>query len=462
MKNLSVLIMAAGKGTRMVSSRAKVLHAVCGVPMVVLIYRAAARLGPGATFVVVGHDADRVRASLEGCPVRFVHQEKQLGTGHAVMVARNELEGLSGDLLVMFGDTPRIRTETLDRLVERHQASTAATTLLTTRVPDPFGYGRIIRASDGSIAAIVEQKDATPEQRKVDEINPGFYCFRIPELLSSLEKLTNDNAQREYYITDLIGIQRKAGLQVDAIMHEDHEELRGINTRRELAEVSRLLMRQKKEALMAAGVTFIDPENAYLDLDVEIERDVTLYPSVFLEGTTRIGEGTTVRAGVRISSSNIGNDVQLLDSCVITDSEIGRGSVVGPSAHLRNGAVIGEDCRIGNFVEVKNSRIGDRSMAAHLSYIGDAQIGADVNIGAGVITCNYDGFRKNATIVEDHAFIGTDSQLVAPVRIGSGAFVAAGSCITEDVPAGALGVARSRQTNKPGWVRKRNERLRND
>ncbi len=430
--------------------------------MIVMIYRATARLNPNEIMVVIGQDAERVRGSLAGYPATFIIQEQQLGTGHAVMVARERLQGRSGDLLVMFGDTPRIRTETLDKLVRHHQDSGAAATLLTVRVPEPFGYGRILRGDGGCIEAIVEEKDATPEQRLIHEINPGFYCFRVPPLLEALERLSNDNAQREYYVTDLIGIQRRAGLRVDAILHEDHEELRGINTRGELAQLSNLLMRQKNEELMTAGVTLVDPDCTYVDLDVIVEKDVILHPMVVLEGRTRIGAGTTVRTNSRISNSVIGEEVQVLDSCVISDSEVAHGSTVGPAAHLHDGALIGEQCRIGNYVEIKNSTIGSRTTAAHLSYIGDATIGEDVNFGAGAITCNYDGVRKNATIVEDHVFIGTDSQLVAPVRIGRGAFVAAGSCVTEDVPPGALGIARARQVNKADWVRRRNERSKHD
>jgi bifunctional UDP-N-acetylglucosamine pyrophosphorylase / glucosamine-1-phosphate N-acetyltransferase len=321
--------------------------------------------------------------------------------------------------------------------------------------PDPFGYGRIVRGPGGSIDAIVEHKDASPEQRRITEINAGLYCFQIPRLLEALGKLTNDNAQKEYYMTDLIAIQRREGLRVDAFLHDDYEELRGINTRRELADLSKSLLRQKNLELMASGVTLVDPEHTYVDLDVMIEKDVTLHPMVTLEGKTRICEGSSIRSGSRITDSLIGRDVQVLESCVITDSEVGSGSIVGPSAHLRNRAIIGEDCRVGNFVEIKNSTLGRGTSIAHLSYLGDATVGAGVTIGAGTITCNYDGVTRHATIIEDHAFIGTDSQLVAPVRIGRGAQVAAGSCITDDVPPGALGIARGRQVNKPDWVERR-------
>ncbi|MGA2264667.1 MAG: bifunctional UDP-N-acetylglucosamine diphosphorylase/glucosamine-1-phosphate N-acetyltransferase GlmU, partial [Acidobacteriota bacterium] len=317
--------------------------------------------------------------------------------------------------------------------------------------------GRILRNADGRVAAIVEEKDATPEQREIKEINAGFYCFQIPALLGALEKISNRNAQREYYLTDLIEIQQRSGLRVEALLHSDFEELRGINTRNELADLAKALRAQKNRELMAGGVSLIDPEHTYIDLDVTVEKDATIYPMVTLEGATRIGEGSVIHSGSRIANSVIGPDVEILESCLITDSEVGKGTAVGPCAHLRGHTYIGEKCRVGNFVEIKKSTLGNGTKAAHLAYLGDATIGRDVNVGAGVITCNYDGVHKHATIIEDEVFIGTDSQLVAPVRIGRGAYVAAGSCITEDVPPGALGIARSRQTIKEEWVRHRKE-----
>ncbi len=458
MRDVSVLILAAGKGTRMRSNRAKVLHEVCGVPMLKMVYRAAAGLEPDEVFIVIGQDPDLVRSAMQECPSTFIMQELQLGTGHAVMTAQERLASTHGSVVVLYGDTPRIRTATLRKLVERHQESGAATTLLTTRVPNPHGYGRIVRDEGGRVAAIVEEKDATPEQKAVTEINPGLYCFQIPPLIQALSKLSNDNAQKEYYLTDLIAIQCREGQLVEGVLHEDYEELKGINTRGELALVSRSLREAKNRELMASGVTLIDPEQTYVGLDVEVGRDVIIHPSVSLEGRTRIGAGTTIRQGCRVADSIIGEDVVLLDSCVITDSEVGDRSSLGPAAHLRDGARLGEKCRVGNYVEIKRSSLGRGTTAGHLAYLGDATIGENVNIGAGAITCNFDGFQKNVTIIEDDAFVGTDSQLVAPVRIGKGAFVAAGSCITLDVPAGALAVARGRQVNKPDWVRRRRSR----
>jgi bifunctional UDP-N-acetylglucosamine pyrophosphorylase/glucosamine-1-phosphate N-acetyltransferase len=423
--------------------------------MLRLVYSAVAALGPEQVVVVIGQDADRVRGSLEGFPAHFVHQKEQLGTGHAAMTAGEILSQRRGNALVVFGDAPRIKTATLRKLVEHHRSSKAATSLLTAFAPDPFGYGRILRNAQRQIEAIVEEKDATPDQRKIREVNPGFYCFQIPDLIDALGKLTNNNAQKEYYITDLVGIQRRDGKEVEAVLHDDFEELRGINTRRELAELSRALSKQKNFELMESGVTLIDPDCTYVDLDVVVEKDVILYPMVTVEGRTTIGEGTVVRSGTRISNSRIAPAVEILDSCLITDSEIGSGTTVGPSARVRDQTVIGSGCRIGNFVEIKKSTLGDGTKAAHLAYLGDAVIGKNVNIGAGTITCNFDGQRKNVTTIEDNVFIGTDSQLVAPVRVGRGAYVAAGSCITEDVPPDALAIARGRQINKEGWVKRR-------
>jgi bifunctional UDP-N-acetylglucosamine pyrophosphorylase/glucosamine-1-phosphate N-acetyltransferase len=457
MENLSVLIIAAGKGTRMKSERAKVLHPLCGKSMLRLVYAAAAGLAPAHTFVVIGQDADRVRAAMDGLPAQFILQGEQLGTGHAVMAAGGEISRQQGDLLVLFGDAPLIKTETLRRLVQHHQRSGADMTLLTAHTPTPFGYGRILRDAGGAIRSIVEEKDATEEQKKITEVNPSLYCFKIPLLMESLKSLTNNNAQREYYLTDIVEIQLRAGRTVETIVHEDFQELRGINTRSELAEVAAFLRTKKNNELMAAGVTLIDPQQTFIDLDVHVAKDVTIYPMVTLEGETSVEEGTTIRSGTRIVDSRIGANVEILDCCLIAESTVGDETTVGPFAHVRKETWIGGHCRIGNFVEIKKSRVSDGVKAAHLIYLGDAEIGRAANIGAGTITCNFDGFKKSETIIEEEAFIGTDSQLVAPVRIGRGAYVAAGSCITEDVPADSLAIARSRQTVKQGWVRRRRE-----
>lgn len=456
MNNLYALIMAAGKGTRMVSNRAKALHSLCGIPMLRMIYRSAAALEPQAILVIIGYDAERVRASLDGCPAHFIVQENQRGTGHAVITAKDALKKhCGGDLLVLFGDTPLVKAETLRKLVEDHRSSGAETTLLTVHAPDPCGYGRILRDGSNRIQAIVEERDATSEQRLITEINPGFYCFQITPLLESLEKLSNKNAQGEYYITDLVEIQRREGRNVNAILHDNYEELRGINSREQLADLSSSLAKEKNRKLMAEGVTLIDPDHTYIHLDVAVEKDVTIHPMVTLEGNTCIGEGCIIRSGSRILNSVIGPNVEILDSCLISDCRIDEGSIIGPSAHLRDHTVLGRNCRVGNFVEIVRSTLGDETRAMHLAYLGDAQIGSRVNVGAGVVTCNYDGLRKGATIIEDDAFVGTNSQLLAPIRIGRGAFVAAGSTISEDVPPGALGIGRAKQEIKKGWAERR-------
>ena len=455
MKNLHALILAAGKGTRMVSNRAKVLHTVCGTPMVSLVYRAVAGLELGEILIVVGQDAERVQTAMKGLPAQFVVQADQLGTGHAVTAASEAIAKLTGDVVVVFGDAPRIKTQTLKELVEHHRRSGAALTLLTTTMPDPFGYGRILRTPDGHIRSIIEEKDATPEQRKITEVNPGFYCFRIPQLVDSLKRLTNNNAQREYYITDLVEIEYSQGRCIETVPHADFEELRGINSRLELAEVSQLMRRRKNLELMASGVTLIDPDRTYIDLDVSVEKDVTIYPMVTLEGKTTIGEGSVIHSGSRIADSTVGPRVTVLNSCLITDTIIGQGTSVGPQAHLRDHARIGENCRIGNFVEVKKSTLGNGTKAAHLAYLGDATIGRNVNIGAGVITCNYDGYDKHRTVIEDGVFVGSDAQLIAPVTIGHGALIAAGATITRDVPADALAISRVPQEIRDGFAKRR-------
>jgi bifunctional UDP-N-acetylglucosamine pyrophosphorylase / glucosamine-1-phosphate N-acetyltransferase len=451
MEDLCVLILAAGKGTRMISNRAKVLHKICGVSMLSMIYRAAAPLRPKEVFVVIGYDAERVRESLSGFPASFVLQKEQLGTGHAVRSSQAELRKYHGDVLVILGDTPRIKTETLRKLVKHHRAAGAAATLLTTSAPDPRGYGRIIRNSDGNIQAIIEEKDATPEQRKIIEINPGFYCFKIQSLLEALRHLSNKNAQGEYYLTDLVAIQRQCGLQVNAVLHDDFEELRGINSRKELAELSAALGKQKNISLMKAGVTFIDPGSTYVELDVKVGKDVVLYPMVTLEGSTRIGEGSLIRTGARIANSIVEEGVEILDSCVITDSKIRKSTTVGPFSHIHSQTMIGKGCRIGNFVEVTRCSIGNGTSAGHHAYLGDAKLGRNATVGAGVITCNFDGAKKNATIIGDYVMVGADSQLIAPLKIGRGACVAAGSTITRNVPSAALGISRADQVNKADW-----------
>ena len=452
MPETHVVILAAGKGTRMKSALPKVLHRVAGLSLIEHVLRAADAVAPINIVVVVGHQAEGVRRALAGrAGLRFALQEPQLGTGHALLQAEPELKGARGTLLLLSGDVPLLRGETVAELVRTHQRESAAATVLTARVPEPDGYGRIVRR-DGQIAAIVEHKDASTEERRIDEINSGVYAFDLEPLFDALKQIGASNAQGEYYLPDLVRIFRARNLKVATVTVEDSREVLGVNSRRELADVAAIINRQRNDALMEAGVTLEDPLTVYVGPDVTIGADTIIHPNVYLEGRTRIGSGCEIHSGVRIVDSTIDDGVVINNFCVIVSSSVARGAQVGPFARIRPDTKVGEDVHIGNFVELKKTSIGRGSKAPHLSYLGDATIGERVNVGAGTITCNYDGTAKHPTIVEDGAFIGSDSQLVAPVRVGAGAYVAAGSSITQDVPAGALAITRGRQTNKEGWV----------
>ena len=454
MSDTHVVILAAGKGTRMKSAEPKVLHRAAGCALIDHALRAADSLQPSTIVVVVGHMADRVKAALgKRLGLRFALQEPQLGTGHALLQAEPHLAGGSGTVVLLSGDVPLLRPATLQALVKAHTARGAAATVLTARVDRPQGYGRIVRER-GQIAAIVEDKDATPAEREIDEINSGIYAFALEPLFTALKSIGATNAQGEYYLPDLVRIYRERGLTVETVSLDDPREIMGVNSRRELADVTAILKSTRNEELMAAGVTIIDPATAWIGSDVIVGADTVIHPNVYLEGRTRIGSGCEIHAGVRIVDSTIDDGVVINNYCVILESRIDSGARVGPFAHIRPQSHIGEDAQVGNFVELKKTVLGRRSKANHLSYLGDATIGERVNVGAGTITCNYDGTDKHPTVIEDGAFIGSDTQLVAPVRVGKGAYVAAGSSIVEDVPAGALGIARGRQANKPGWVAK--------
>jgi bifunctional UDP-N-acetylglucosamine pyrophosphorylase/glucosamine-1-phosphate N-acetyltransferase len=455
MSDKHIVILAAGKGTRMKSATPKVLHPAGGPPLIEHVLRAADALNPVTTILVVGHLADRVQEALSKRPgLRFALQEPQLGTGHALLQAEPHLTGARGTVVLLSGDVPLLRPETLAQLVQRHESAGAAATVLTARVSGPHEYGRIVR-ENGRIAAIVEHKDATPAQRAIDEINSGIYAFALEPLFDALRSIGSANAQGEYYLPDLVGIYRSQGKLVETLMLDDPRQILGVNSRRELADVSAILKTTKNDALMASGVSIVDPATAYIGPDVEIGADTTIHPNVYLEGRTRIGSNCQIHAGVRIIDSTIDDGAVINNYCVITESHVAAGAQLGPFAHVRPQSDIGENAKVGNFTELKKTRLGKGSKAPHLSYLGDAVIGERVNIGAGTITCNYDGTRKSPTVIEDGAFIGSDTQLVAPVRIGKGAYVAAGSSIVEDVPPGALGIARGKQINKPGWVEKK-------
>jgi bifunctional UDP-N-acetylglucosamine pyrophosphorylase/glucosamine-1-phosphate N-acetyltransferase len=453
-----IVILAAGQGTRMRSSLPKVLHPIAGRSMIERVLQTAEAIDPETVTVVVGHQADMVRAKLGYVPnIAFALQEPQLGTAHALRQAEALLSGRLGTLILLSGDVPLLSRETLMRLVDTHRGLGAAATVVTATVERPYGYGRIVRTR-GRVARIVEERDASPAQRQITEINSGIYAFDLSPLFEALRSIASQNVQGEYYLTDLIAIYRRRKLPVETLHVDNPQEIRGINSRSELAEVSRLVRQKKNEELMAAGVTFIDPATTYIDPDAEIAADTVIHPGVVIEGRTRIGSACEIQAYVRISDSQIGDRVTINSFSLISGAHVAAGATLGPFAHLRPGATVGEGAKVGNFVELKNTNLGPRSKVNHLSYLGDATIGADVNVGAGTITCNYDGVGKHKTVIGDGAFIGSDSQLIAPVTIGKGAYVGAGSSITEDVPAGALGIARGRQSNVEGWAERRKGR----
>ena len=450
-----VVILAAGQGTRMKSKLPKVLHPVAGRPLIEHVLRAADSISPATATLIVGHGADMVRERLRGRPnAQFALQEPQLGTAHALQQAESHLAGRKGTLVLLSGDVPLLTAATLRRLIDTHQNAGAAATVVTAVVDRPYGYGRVVR-NKGRIARIVEERDASADVRQIREINAGIYAFDLAPLFDALRGIASQNAQGEYYLTDLIAIYRRRKLPVETLIIDDAQEIRGVNSRSELAEVSRLVRQTKNEELMAAGVTIIDPATTYIDSDVEIGADTVIHPGVVIEGQTRIGSACEIQGSVRIRDSELADRVTILNFCLITGARVAEGASVGPFAHLRPETVVGEGAKIGNFVELKKTTMGPGSKANHLAYLGDATIGAKVNVGAGTITCNYDGVNKHATIIEDGAFIGSDTQLIAPVRIGKGAYVGAGSSITEDVPAGALGIARGRQSNVKGWVERK-------
>jgi bifunctional UDP-N-acetylglucosamine pyrophosphorylase/glucosamine-1-phosphate N-acetyltransferase len=453
MPDVHVVVLAAGKGTRMKSTLPKVLHRAGGLPLIEQVFRSADALSPQTITVIVGHQAEGVREGLgERLGLHFALQEPQLGTGHAVLQAEPALRGRTGTVVLLSGDVPLLRAATLGELVRVHAERRASATVLTAVLEDPDGYGRIVRGADGSIEAILEHRDATPEQRQIAEINSGIYAFDLAPLFDALRQIGASNAQGEYYLPDLISIYRSRGLGVETVVADDPREILGVNSRKELADVTAVLKTRRNEELMESGVTIVDPATTFVGPDVTIAADTTIHPGVYLEGRTRIGAGCVIHSGVRIVDSTVDDGVTINNFCVIVESHVARGARIGPFAHIRPQSHVGEDAHVGNFVELKKTALGRGSKANHLSYLGDATIGEKVNVGAGTITCNYDGVSKHQTIIEDGAFIGSDSQLIAPVRIGRGAYVAAGSSVTDDVPPESLAIARSKQTNKEGWV----------
>lgn len=438
----------------MKSNRPKVLHEILGKPMVNYVVDAARILNPERIIAVLGHGSERVREALAE-DVRIAIQETQQGTGHALMQAMPQLEDFDGRVAILCGDTPLISETTLEKLVETQERAGAAAAILTAVLPNPTGYGRIIRR-DGLVARIVEERDATPEERQVAEVNSGTYCFEKEALLDTLHKIEAENDQAEYYLTDAIEILTSSGEKVVAYATEEPAEALGVNSRVQLAEATRIMRHRINERHMLAGVTIVEPETAFIAPDVTIGRDTVLYPNCFLEEGTVIGEECRLGPNARLVGCTLGNRVcaeQAVLKSVVAEDDV----ALGPFCHVRPGTIARRGSKIGGFVEVKKSEIGEGAKVPHLSYVGDAEIGSGANLGAGTITCNYDGFKKHKTVIEENAFVGSDTMLVAPVTVGKGAVVGAGSTITEDVPEDALALARSRQRNFSGWAGKRRE-----
>jgi bifunctional UDP-N-acetylglucosamine pyrophosphorylase/glucosamine-1-phosphate N-acetyltransferase len=456
---IAIAIMAAGKGTRLKSKHPKVLHEVGGKPLLAHVIAAATKVVPPTdVYAIIGHEASRVRQAVEHTGVNFILQEEQRGTGHALMVARDALTPYD-HVIVLSGDAPLITPETITRLRDFHLQKKAAMTLLSAELANPTGYGRVIRTSSKSdeVKAIVEEKSTSPAQKKLREINSGFYAFAVKPLYARISDLKTDNPHHEYYLTDMAGVFTKAKAKVVAIRTTNPAEILGSNTRAEMVEIDALVRMAKCRQIMEAGATIFYPQTCVVDADVEVGPDTVIEPFVQLLGRTRIGSDCRIRSYCVIQNSEIGDDVTIRPGSLLDEAHIAAGAVIGPYSHLRPGSEIGEGAHVGNFVETKKVKLGKGSKANHLTYLGDAEIGAGVNIGAGTITCNYDGVHKHRTEIGDNVFVGSDSTLVAPVKIGKGAYIGAASCITEEVPEDSLALGRARQTTKEGWARTKRE-----
>jgi bifunctional UDP-N-acetylglucosamine pyrophosphorylase / glucosamine-1-phosphate N-acetyltransferase len=452
---IAIAIMAAGKGSRLKSRFPKVIHEVCGRPLLDHVIRAALQLAQATdVFVIIGHEAERVRAAVEHTGVRFVLQPEQRGTGHALMVARDVLANYD-HVIVLSGDAPLITSQTISSLKDFHLQQKSAMTLLSAELENPSGYGRVLRTGTKSaeVQAIVEEKSASPSQKKIRDINSGFYVFDVNQLFAHIDELSTKNTHGEYYLTDMAAVLRKARQRVVAWKTQSPNEVLGGNTRAELADIDQKMRMAKCQHLMAEGVTIFYPATCVIDSDVEIAPDTVIEPYVQLLGKTKVGTGCRIRSYSVIRDCEIGDGVTIRPGCIMERSTIANDAIIGPYSHMRPGSEIGEGAHVGNFVETKKIKLGKGSKANHLTYLGDSEIGAGVNIGAGTITCNYDGSNKYKTVIDDGAFIGSDSTLVAPVRIGKRAYVAAASCITNEVPDDALALGRARQVIKEGWTR---------
>ena len=458
---VQALVLAAGKGTRMKSARAKMLHPVLGAPLLEHVLRALASLGARPVRVVVGHQAEAVRTAFSERGLEFLEQDPPLGTGHALLAARRALaDAAPRTLLVLNGDLPLLRAETLAALLEAHRRDGAAATLLTAQPAEPAAYGRIVRGATGRVLAIVEARDATPQQLALREVNAGVYIFELAPLLAVLERLRPQNAQGEYYLTDTVALLAAEGHAVHAWPVADPTEAMGVNTLAELAEADRLLRQRRLRELMDAGARIEDPSSTFVGLDAVVEPDALIRPFSLVEGRCRVETGASVGPFAHLIDTAVGPGAQILDHCFLNGARVEAGAQVGPFAHVRPDSVIGPGARVGNFVELKKTRLGEGAKAPHLSYLGDAEIGPRTNVGAGTITCNYDGVHKHPTQIGAGAFVGSNTTLVAPVSVGDGAYVGAGSTITEDVPADALALGRARQVVKPDWAKRRRARAR--
>ena len=460
----AIAILAAGKGTRLKSRHPKVLHQIAGKPLLGHVVAAASKIVPPENiFAIIGHEAELVQEALRSTGIQFVLQREQRGTGHALMVARESLQGFA-HVLVLSGDVPLIRPETIERVRDFHIANQPAMTILTAEPSDPTGYGRVFRKLKNAeptdeVDRIVEQKSLRNDEGEQREINSGIYAFAVGPLYSHIDELNTNNTAGEFYLTDMAAVLGKSGKKVLALRADDSSDVLGVNTRMELAELDAKLRAKKARELMEAGTTIFRPETCDIDADVEIGTDTVIEPFVQIVGQTKIGSDCRIRSYSVITNCEIGDKVLVRPGCIMEGSIVRAGAQIGPYSHLRPGSDVGEGAHVGNFVETKKTKLGKRSKANHLSYLGDAVIGEGVNIGAGTITCNYDGVNKHETVIEDGVFVGSDSTLVAPVRIGRGAYIGAGSCITEDVPADALSLGRGRQVNKPNWAVEKRERM---
>ncbi|MBU4561164.1 bifunctional UDP-N-acetylglucosamine diphosphorylase/glucosamine-1-phosphate N-acetyltransferase GlmU [bacterium] len=456
MKDMVAIILAAGEGTRMKSGLPKVLHQVCGKPMIEYVIDRLEELNIDKKIVIIGYKGNLVKETL-GKKVDYIWQKEQLGTGHALAQCREILAKFKGDLLVLSGDTPLLTTQTLKRLIEVQREKNALATILTAILKPPTGYGRVVRHGDGTIRKIVEEEDATIIELANEEVNAGTYCFKKEAIFQALEKIRPENVQEEYYLTDAIEVLTRKGHRVEACTTDEADEIIGINSRKDLSLATKIMREHILDRLMLNGVTIIDPLTTTIDREVEIGRDTIIYPFTIVEGKTKIGQDCIIGPAVQIKDSKIAHKVEIKNSSV-QNSIIESEARIGPYAHLRPESRIGKKAKIGNFVEIKKSTIGKESKVSHMSYIGDATLGENINIGAGTITCNYDGFKKYPTYIEDKVFVGSNTNFIAPVKIGKGAVIGAGSTITEDVPPYALAIARGRQRNIKGWAKKKTQR----